>query len=116
MIDSKIVYAKRMMDKSNKNASRKLLEEYYSECQKVCNHENFIDIGYYKIHNSEYDAVNKEKAELRIVECEECHTTLMLLRTDNVMWDVLYGDRQINIDKNINDEKNVNHCKKIVLK
>jgi len=116
LIDSRIVYAKRMMDRSNKNASRELLKEYYNECKKVCNHENFIDMGYYKIHNSEYDAVNKDKAELRIIECEECHTKLMLLRTDNDMWDVLYDDIIINVDKTIDDEKSVNHCKKIVLK
>lgn len=112
MIDSITIYAKRMMDRSNPEESRKLVNNYYNNCKKICDHDDYIDIGYCKVHNGEYYIVDKEEAEFRVIKCAECGSCIMLLKTNNPAWDTLYGDKEINIST----LKTVNHCKKMVLK
>ena len=54
---------------------------------------------------------SKEKAEFRIIECSECHNAIMLLKSNNPNWDVIYFNKIIDIR-----EESVNLCKKIILK
>ena len=97
MIDITTIYAKRMMDRSNYIESLKLITNYYKNCKQKCNHNDYIDMGYYKVYKGKYYITNRQDAEFRIVKCSECDTCIMLIKTDNVMWDILYGNKEINI-------------------
>lgn len=112
MVDSITVYAKRMMDISNPEESSKLVNDYYNACKKICDHDEYIDIGYCKVHNGEYQIVDKENADVRILKCAECPRCIMLLKTKNENWDILYGNKEIKIITN----KKIGYCKKKVLK
>lgn len=74
----------------------KLVEEYYNNL-KLCEHEMYLDYGYYKYHNMDIYEVNKEQAEFRVLTCPKCNNKITLLKRDNLNWDCSILDKKLSI-------------------
>lgn len=70
-----------------------LLQTYQQTLQHQCQEARFIDKGYYYRRNGEMylcTAEEKEKADFRAIECEECHQEILLMNTGRENWDMIF--------------------------
>lgn len=81
---------------------QQLINEYYMNID-ICEHDNYIDEGYYKYHNGDICKVVKDNAEFRILKCSECGKKITLLKTKDLNWDNQIFDKKLNINNNKED-------------
>lgn len=102
----------RTPNKLEKMALEKQKEELvniYAESKlEDCLHPECIDNGYYHIKGQDICVVDREKADLRVVECSDCGEEIYLIKTNNPDWDTTLGFSKLNITS-----KNKQKCKKM---
>lgn len=76
-----------------------LIMQYEKDIKKECNHNDVIDIGYFKERGKDLMYSKKEEADFRIVECIKCKRQIYLFKTDDFNWDILLEKQKIKIKK-----------------
>lgn len=70
-----------------------IMLEPYCVTQHLCQQTCFTDKGYYYLHNGEINlcSVNqKDKADFRALECNQCHQEILLWNSGNLGWDQIF--------------------------
>ena len=70
-----------------------IIDNYYQSINHTCQNTTYIDKGYYFRRNGELYLCNpfeKERADFRAIECEQCHQEILLMNTGKENWDTLF--------------------------
>lgn len=89
-------YAVRRQDVEAKVLLSELINEYNNSLEK-CDHDCYLDYGYYKCHNNDIYKTNKEEAEFRTIICPTCGKQVNLLKTDDFNWDKTINGKNVQV-------------------
>ena len=90
---------KNILQNEKADILNKFVDDYYNNLQ--CNHDEFIDDGYYKINNGDFFLTTREQAHFRAMTCPICNKQIYLLKTYINDWDKMYKHNSVKIKQKI---------------
>lgn len=97
IIKAKLLYKDALLNPKYNHILNQFKNEYFENIN--CNHDQFLDQGYYKTHNGDIYVSTREESQFRYIKCSTCGENIFLFRTLDENWDTAYKNNQIKIKK-----------------